>query len=78
MKLPEDYNDALWTGETAEKIKAYLQPGGAFEAFQGILSLYESYLEEIAEKLVGVLRPSKVCTAALLSYNYVAKTIKGG
>ena len=78
VKLPEDYNDALWTGETAEKIKAYLQPGGAFEAFQGILSLYESYLEEIAEKLVGVLRPSKVCTAALLSYNYVAKTIKGG
>ena len=60
VKLPEDYNDALWTGETAEKIKAYLQPGGAFEAFEGTLSLYESYLEEIAEKLVGVLRPPRV------------------
>ena len=60
VRLPEDYNDVLWIGGTAEKIKAYLQLGGAFEAFQDILSLYESYLEEIAEKLVGVLRPSKV------------------
>lgn len=24
VRLPEDYNDVLWTGETAEKIKAYL------------------------------------------------------
>lgn len=61
VRLPEDYNDVLWTGETAEKIKAYLQPGGAFEAFQGTLSLYESYLEEIAEKLIGVFRPPRVC-----------------
>ena len=60
VKLPEDYNDVIWTGETAEKIEAYLQLGGAFEAFQGTLSLYQSCLEEIAEKLVGVLRPSKV------------------
>ena len=75
VKLPEDYNDALWTGETAEKIKAYLQPGGAFEAFEGTLSLYESYLEEIAEKLVGVLRPSRVRSRiALLACNPVAKT----
>ena len=75
VKLPEDYNDALWTGETAEKIKAYLQPGGAFEAFEGTLSLYESYLEEIAEKLVGILRPSRVCRrVALLPCSSVAKT----
>ena len=66
VKLSEDYNDALWTGETAEKIKEYLQPGGTFEAFQSTLSLYESYLEEIADKLVGVYRPSKVCTTGLL------------
>ncbi|CAD6592418.1 MAG: hypothetical protein ASARMPREDX12_006076 [Alectoria sarmentosa] len=59
MRLPEDYNDVLWTGNIAERIKAYLQPGGGFEAFQVTLSLYESYLEEIAEKLVGVLRPPK-------------------
>ena len=65
----------LWTGEIAEKIKAYLQPGGAFEAFQGTLSLYESYLEEIAEKLLGVLRPSKVCRAVLLLCGSIAKTL---
>ena len=66
VKLPEDYNNALWAGETAEKIRAYLQPEGAYEAFQGTLSLYESYLEEIAGKLVGILRPSKVCGMLLL------------
>ena len=60
-KLPLDYNDALWSGEIAERIKAYLEPDGAFEAFQGMLALYESYLEEIAAKLVGILRPPKVC-----------------
>ena len=77
VKLPEDYNDALWTGETAEKIKAYLQPGGAFEAFEGTLNLYESYLEEIAEKLVGILRPSRVCRrVALLPCSSVAKTFQ--
>ena len=78
VKLPEDYNDALWTGETAEKIREYLQPGGAFEAFQGTLNLYESYLEEIAEKLVGVLRPSKVCKKVpLIPYVSVAETLEG-
>ena len=51
----------LWTGETAEKIKDYLQPGGAFGAFQSTLGLCESYLEETAKKLVGVLRPPRVC-----------------
>ena len=61
VKLPVDYNDTLWSGETAERIKAYLEPGGAFEAFQGTLALYESYLEEIAAKLVGILRPPNVC-----------------
>ncbi len=74
VRLPEDYKDALWTGETAEKIKAYLQPGGAFEAFQATLSLYESYLEEIAEKLVSILRPSKVCKTVLPPYSSIAKT----
>lgn len=60
VRLPEDYNDVLWTGETAEKIKAYLQPVGAYEAFQSTLGLYESYLQEIAEKLIGVFRPTTV------------------
>lgn len=77
VKLPEDYNDVLWTGDTAGKIKAHLQPGGAFEAFQGTLILYESYLEEIAEKLVGILRPPKVRRTILLSCKYVAKTFPG-
>ena len=60
VKFSEDYNDVLWRGEIGEKIKAYLEPGGAFEAFQGTLSLYKMYLEEIAEKLVGILRPPRV------------------
>lgn len=76
VKLPEDYNDALWKGDIADKIKGYLQPNGAFEAFQGTLSLYESYLEEIAEKLVGVLRPPKVCRTVLLPHSSVAKTFQ--
>lgn len=73
MKLPEDYNDVLWTGDTGIKIKAYLELGGAFEAFQGTLGLYETHLEEIAKKLVGVLRPPKVSRTTLLSCNSVAK-----
>ena len=77
MRLPEDYNDVLWTGNIAERIKAYLQPGGGFEAFQVTLSLYESYLEEIAEKLVGVLRPPKVRSPILLARNSVAKVFLG-
>ena len=60
IKFSEDYNDVLWKGETGEKIKAYLESGGAFEAFQGTLSLYEMYLEEIAENFVGILRPPRV------------------
>lgn len=54
VRLTEDYNDVFWTGDNADKIREYLQPGDAFEAFQGTLGLYESYLEEIAEKLVGI------------------------
>ena len=76
VKLPEDYNDALWRGDIADKIKEYLQPNGAFEAFQGTLSLYESYLEEIAEKLVGVLRPPKVSKPILLPHSSVAKAFQ--
>ena len=60
ITLSEGYNAVLWKGEIGEKIKAYLEPGGTFEAFQGTLSLYEMYLEEIAENLVGILRPPKV------------------
>ena len=60
IKFSEDYNDVLWKGEIGEKIKAYLEPSGAFEAFQGTLRLYEMYLEEIAEKFVGILRPRRV------------------
>lgn len=77
VKLPENYNDVLWTGEIAEKIRAYLQPSDIFEAFQGTLSLYENYLEEIAEKLVGVLRPPRVCKRNLLVCSSVAKTFPG-
>ena len=77
VKLPENYNDVLWTGEIAEKIRAYLQPSDIFEAFQSTLSLYENYLEEIAEKLVGVLRPPKVCKRNLLACSSVAKTFPG-
>lgn len=77
VKLPEDYDDVLWIGENAEKIEAYLHLGGAFEAFQGTLSLYQSYLEEIAEKLVGVLRPSKVYKILLvLTCSSVAKIFR--
>ena len=78
VKLPEDYNDTLWTGDTAEKIKAYLQPGGAFEAFQCTLGLYENYLEEIAEKLVGVLRPPNVGRTIPLPCGSVAKRTTPG
>ena len=60
IKFSEDYNDVLWKGEIGEKIKTYLEPGGAFEAFQGTLRLYEMYLEEIAEKFNGILRPPRV------------------
>ncbi len=77
VKLPEDYNDVLWTGETADKIKVYLQSDGAFEAFQGTLALYESYVEEIAEKLVGVLRPPKVRKMILDSRSSIANTFSG-
>ena len=59
--IPEDYNHILWTGQTDERIKAYLEPAGVFEAFQATFRLYESFLEEIAEKLVAVSRPPKVC-----------------
>ena len=59
--LPEDYNDIIWTGETARKIKAYLQFGGTFDVFRDTLGMYQSYLEEIAGKLVGILWPPKVC-----------------
>ena len=38
--LPEQYDDLLWTGETAEKIKAYLQCGGTFDTFKNTLSIY--------------------------------------
>ena len=72
MKLPETYNDALWTGDVAEKVKAYLELGGAFQTFQDILSLYESYLEEIAGKLDGIFRPTKVCQTSLLVRNLPA------
>ena len=60
-RLPEKYDDILWTGATAEKVKAYLQLGGTFEIFKDSLSMYQSYLEEIAGELVGVLWPPKVC-----------------
>ena len=59
-RLPEKYDDILWTGATAEKIKAYLQLGSTFEVFKFTLSMYQSYLEEIAGKLVGILWPPKV------------------
>ena len=59
-RLPEKYDDILWTGPTAERIKAYLQLGSTFEVFKNILSMYQSYLEEIAGKLVGILWPPKV------------------
>ena len=58
--LPENYDDIVWTGATAGKIKAYLQLGGTFDVFRDTLSMYQSYLEEIAGKLVGVLWPPKV------------------
>ena len=45
----------LWTGQIAEKVRAYLEPGGVFEVFQATFDLYEGYLEEIAEKLVLLL-----------------------
>ena len=77
VKLPEDYNDVLWTGDTGIKIKAYLELGGAFEAFQGTLSLYETHLEEIAKKVVGVLRPPKVRGTTLLSCSSIAKILSG-
>lgn len=77
VKLPEDYSDLLWTGDTAEKIKAYLQPGGVFEAFQDTLTLYESYLKDIAEKLNGVLRPPRVCRTILLPCRSVTETCPG-
>ena len=38
--LPEQYDDILWTGETAEKLKAYLQCGGTFDTFKNTLSIY--------------------------------------
>ncbi len=59
-RLPEKYDDILWTGPTAEKIKAYLQLGSTFEIFKDTLSMYQSYLEEIAGKLVGILWPPEV------------------
>ena len=59
-ELPEDYNDVLWNGETREKIKAYLELGGTFEAFQDTLGLYEMCLQEIADNFDGILRPPKV------------------
>ena len=58
--LPEKYDDILWTGAIAGKIKAYLQLGNTFEIFKDTLSMYQSYLEEIAGKLVGILWPPKV------------------
>lgn len=59
--LPEDYTDIIWTGTTAREIKAYLQLGGTFDIFRDTLSMYQSYLEEIAGKLDGILWPPKVC-----------------
>ena len=63
-RLPEKYDDILWTGAIAEKIKAYLQLGNTFEIFKDTLNMYQSYLEEIAGKLVGgqigILWPPKV------------------
>lgn len=32
VRLTEDYNDVFWTGDIADKIRKYLQPGDAFEA----------------------------------------------
>lgn len=60
-RLPENYDDIIWTGATARKIKAYLQLGGTFSVFRDTLSMYQSYLEEIAGKLLGILWPPKVC-----------------
>ena len=59
-RLPEKYDDILWTGVIAEKVKAYLQLGSTFEIFKDTLSMYQSYLEEIAGKLDGILWPPKV------------------
>ena len=60
-RLPEKYDDILWTGATAEKIKAYLQLGSTFEVSKDTLTMCQSYLEEIAGKLVGILWPTQVC-----------------
>ena len=60
-RLPEDYDDIIWTGATAGKLKAYLQLGGTFDVFRDTLSMYQSYLEEIAGKLDGILWPPQVC-----------------
>ena len=77
IRFSEDYNDVLWKGEIGEKIKAYLEPGGAFEAFQGTLRLYEMYLEEIAEKFVGILRPPRVSKITTDSWRSVVEIDPG-
>ena len=59
-ELTEDYDDVLWNSETREKIKAYLELGGTFEAFQDTLRLYKMCLQEIADNFDGILRPPKV------------------
>ena len=77
IKFSDDYNDVLWKGEIGEKIKAYLEPGGVFEAFQGTLRLYEMYLEEIAEKFVGILRPPRVSKIMTNSWRSVVEIDPG-
>ena len=59
-RLSEKYDDVLWTGATAEKVKCYLQLGSTFEIFKDTLKMYQSYLEEIAGKLVGIIWPPNV------------------
>ena len=77
IKFSEDYHDVLWKGEIGEKIKAYLEPGGAFEAFQGTLRLYEMYLEEIAEKFVGISRPPRVSKLMTKSWRSIVEINPG-
>lgn len=58
--LPGNYKDKIWTGQVAEKIKAYLGLSNVFEVFQDTLSMCEVYLEEIAQNIEGIVQPAKV------------------
>lgn len=54
-EVPKDYRNELWTGETGNRIKTYLEGVDAFDTFESIIEEFEEHLLDVAESLIGLL-----------------------